>query len=138
MRSKDGRAILRFKYGGEVEDSMESSNDFREKRKYPRSPLNLPFEYRVNNLPRAHGGVVVDASEGGLLIHSVEDMAVGLKLNIVLLFAKGFELTNLEISAEIVRKDTRSYNGSKGYQYGLKIIHIVEEDHSRLKQLLSG
>jgi hypothetical protein len=117
---------------------MESSNDFREKRKYPRSLLNLPFEYRVKDLPHAHGGVVVDASEGGLLIHSVEDMAVGLKLNIVLLFAKGFELTNLEVSAEIVRKDPRSNNGSKGYQYGLRITQIVEEDRWKLKELLSG
>ena len=117
---------------------MESCTDFKEKRKYPRSLLNLPFEYRVKDLPRAHGGVVVDASEGGLLIHSVEDMPVGLKLNIVLLFANGFELTNLEVSAEIIRKDLRSYNGSKGYQYGLKIIRIVEEDQWKLKQLLSG
>jgi len=117
---------------------MESSNDFKERRKYPRSLLNLPFEYRVKDLPHAHGGLVVDASEGGLLIHSVEDMPIGLKLNIVLLFTKGFELTNLEVLAEIVRKDLSSYNGSKGYQYGLKIIQIVEEDHWKLKQLLNG
>lgn len=117
---------------------MESSNDVKERRKYPRSLLNLPFEYRVRDLPHAHGGLVVDASEGGLLIHSVEDMPVGLKLNIVLMFTKGFELANLEVSAEIVRKDLRPNNGSKGYQYGLKIIQIVEEDHWKLKQLLSG
>ena len=117
---------------------MERPNDFREKRKYPRSLLDLPFEYRVKDLPHAHGGVVVDASEGGLLIHSVEDMPIGPKLNIVLLFAKGFELTNLEVSAEIIRKEPHPYSGSKGYQYGLKITHMVEEDYRKLKQLLSG
>ena len=117
---------------------MESSDDFKERRKYPRSLLNLPFEYRVKDLPQAHGGVVVDASEGGLLVHSVEDMPVGLRMNIVVLFTKGFELTNLEVSAEIVRKDLRSHNGSKGYQYGLRIIQIVEEDRWKLKQLLNG
>jgi hypothetical protein len=117
---------------------MENSDDLRERRKYPRSLLNLPFEYRVRDLPHAHGGLVVDASEGGLLIHSVEDMPVGLKLNIVLLFTKGFELTNLQVSAEIVRKDLPSNNGSKGYQYGLRIIQIVEEDRWKLKELLNG
>lgn len=117
---------------------MESPNNFREKRKYPRSLLDLPFEYRVKDLPHAHGGVVVDASEGGLLIQSLEDMPIGLKLNIVLLFTKGFELTNLEVSAEIVRKDAPSNNGSKGYQYGLRITQIVEEDRWKLKELLSG
>ena len=117
---------------------MESPNDYEERRKYPRSLLNLPFEYRVKESPRAHGGVVVDASEGGFLIHSVEDMPVGQKLNIVLMFTSGFELTNLEVLTQIVRKDLSSYNGSKGYQYGLQIIQMVEEDRRRLKQLLNG
>jgi hypothetical protein len=116
---------------------MESSNDAKEKRKYPRSLLGLPFEYRVGGLPHAHGGMVIDASEGGFLIHSVEDMPVGQKLNVVLMFTKGFELTNLEVSTEIVRKDLYSNNGSKGFQYGLKIIQIMEEDRWKLKQLLS-
>jgi len=116
---------------------MESSNDPKERRKYPRSLLGLPFEYRLKGVPHAHGGMVVDASEGGLLIHSVEDMLVGQKLNIVLLFTKGFELTNLEVSAEIVRKDLCSNNGSKGYEYGLRIIQIMEKDRWMLKQLLS-
>jgi len=117
---------------------MENPNDIRERRKYPRSLLNLPFEYRVRDLPHAHGGLVVDASEGGFLIHSMEDMPVGLKLNIVLMFTKGFELSDLQVSAEIVRKDLDSNNGSKGYQYGLRIVQIVEEDRWKLKELLSG
>ena len=117
---------------------MESPDDYKERRMYPRSLLNLPFEYRVKESPRAHGGVVVDASEGGFLIQSVEDMPVGLRLNILLLFAKEFELTNLEVLTEIVRKDLLSDNGAKGYQYGLKIIQMVEEDRRKLKQLLNG
>ncbi len=121
----------------EGRDSMESSNNPKERRKFPRSLLGLPFEYRVRGLPRAHGGMVIDASEGGFLIHSVEDMPVGQRLNVVLLFTKGFELTNLEVSAEIVRKNLCSNNGSKEYEYGLRIIQIMEEDRWKLKQLLS-
>jgi len=117
---------------------MEGPNDLKERRRYPRSLLHLPFEYRVKESPRAHGGMVVDASEGGFLIHSVEDMPVGLKLNIVLMFTNGFELTNLEVLTQIVRKDLSSYNDSKGYQYGLQIIQMVEEDRRKLKQLLNG
>ena len=121
-----------------MKDSMESPNDFKERRRHPRSFMDLPFEYRVKESPRAHGGVVVDASEGGFLIHSVEDMPVGQKLNIVLMFTSGFELTNLELLTQIVRKDLSSYNGCKGYQYGLQIIQMVEEDRRKLKQLLNG
>jgi hypothetical protein len=121
-----------------MKDAMEGPNDSKERRRYPRSLLHLPFEYRVKESPRAHGGVVVDASEGGFLIHSVEDMDIGLKLHIVLMFTNGFELTNLEVLTQIVRKDISLYNGSKGYQYGLRIIQMVEQDRQKLKQLLDG
>jgi len=117
---------------------MESPTYFRERRKYPRSMMDLPLEYRMKNLPQAHGGLVVNASEEGLLIHSIKDMPIGLKLNIIVLFPKGFELTNFEVSAEIIWKDFHVYGNSEGFQYGLKIIQIVDEEHSKLKQLLNG
>jgi hypothetical protein len=122
---------------GSVEDSMENSTYFRERRRYPRSMVDLPLEYRMKDLPHAHGGLVVNASEEGLLIHSIKDMPVGLKLNIIVLFPKGFELANFEVSGEIVWKDYHVYGDSEGFQYGLKIIQIIEEDHSKLKQLLN-
>jgi len=116
---------------------MESPIYFKERRKYPRSIMDLPLEYRMKDLPQAHGGLVVNASEEGLLIHSIKDMPVGLKLNIIVLFPKGFELTNFEVSAEIIWKDFHVYGNSEGFQYGLKIIQIVDEEHSKLKQLLN-
>jgi hypothetical protein len=30
------------------------------------------------------------------------------------------------------------HNGSNGYQYGLKIIQMLAEDHWKLKRLLNG
>jgi len=117
---------------------MENPNEFKERRKYPRSLVDLPVEYRIKDLPHVHGGVVVDASEGGLLIHSMKDMPLGLKLNIAVMFLSGYELANFEVTAEIVWKDLHLYNRSEGYQYGLKIIQILEEDHWKLKQLLNS
>jgi hypothetical protein len=99
--------------------------------------VDLPLEYRVKDLPHAHGGLVVNASEEGLLIHSIKDMPVGQKLNIIVLFPKGFELANFEVFGEIVWKDFHVYGDSEGFQYGLKFIQIIEEDHSKLKQLLN-
>jgi hypothetical protein len=121
-----------------MEDSMENPNEFQERRLYPRSLVDLPVEYRIKDLPHAHGGLVVNASEGGLLIHSLKDMPLGLKLHIAVMFLRGYELANFEVAAEIVWKDLHVYNQSEGYQYGLKIIQISEEDHWKLKQLLSS
>ena len=101
--------------------------------------MDLPLEYRVVNTAPSFGGFVVNASEIGLLIHSKKNMPVGTRLNIAVFFAKGYELTSLEVVAEVIRKDLSREGSQEGFQYGLKILDIsVEEDRSRLKQLLDS
>ena len=100
--------------------------------------LDLPLKYRVMNAPYAHGGLVINASEVGLLINSIKNIPIGSKLNIAVLFPKGFELTNFEGLAEILWKDLYWEEDWEGYRYGLKFIKILEGDRRKLKQLLSG
>ena len=120
---------------------MERSDEQRERterRKSPRLLMDLPLEYRVVNAPYAHGGIVVNGSEQGFLIYSVKDMPIGTKLTIVVLFPKGYELTNFEVVAEIVRKDLHWEEDWEGFEYGLRFLQILEEDRQKLKHLLSG
>jgi hypothetical protein len=117
---------------------VEKVTPYLEKRRYPRMSLDLPLEYRVMNAPYAHGGLVVNASEVGLLINSIKNIPIGSKLNIAVLFPKGFELTNFEVLAEIIWKDLYWEEDWEGYRYGLKFIKILEGDRRKLKQLLSG
>ncbi len=121
-----------------MEESVENPDAFKERREYARSLVDLPLEYRIKDLPHLHGGLVVNASEGGLLMHSPKDMPLGLKLRIVVLFLAGYELANFEVTGEIIWKDLHFYNKAEGYQYGLKITQILEEDRGKLKQLLSS
>ena len=116
---------------------------FQDRRRYPRISMDLPLEYRVKYDARAHGGIVIDASETGFLIYSIEDIPVGTKLKIAVLFPKEYELAIFEVFAETIRKEFVAqreiwYQGQGGYQYGLKIIHILEEDYWKLRGLLSG
>ena len=117
---------------------MERSDEGQERRKFPRLVMDLPLEYRVINAPYAHGGIVVNGSEEGFLIYSVKDMPIGTKLNIVVIFPKGYELTNFELLAEIIRKDLHWEEDWEGFEYGLKFMQIFEEDRQKLKQLLSS
>jgi hypothetical protein len=117
---------------------MEKLTTPIERRRYPRMSLDLPLEYRVMNAPYAHGGLVVNASEVGLLINSIKNIPTGSKLNIAVLFPKGFELTNFEVLAEIIWKDLYWEENWEGYRYGLKFIKILEEDRGKLEQILSG
>jgi hypothetical protein len=121
-----------------VKATMDRSYSNKEKRKSPRYYMDWPLEYRVINDPDAYGGMVVDGSEIGLRIHSVKNIPVGTKLNITVLFPKEFQLTHFEVEAEIVWKNRCLKEDWKGYQYGLKLIQIDEEDLQKLLQLLSS
>ncbi len=107
---------------------------FREKRKYPRVYMDLPVDYWVKHESYAHGGIVVDASETGFLIHSVEDIPIGTKLKIAVLFPREYELANFEVAAEIIRKKVGE-KGEEGYQYGIKFTKILKEDYGKLREL---
>jgi hypothetical protein len=118
------------------EGAREQSKGHKEKRRFPRSFMDLPIEYRVRDVPHPYGGVVINGSETGLLIHSVRDLPVGTKLNIAVLFPAGFELTNFEVFTEIVRKEICWEEDWQGFEYGLRFIQIKEEDAQKLTQLL--
>ena len=115
---------------------MQDSNSGREKREYPRFYLSLPIEFRVMDDKYLHGAMVVNASETGLLVQSPRSIPVGTKLNIAVLFSKGFQLANFEVLAEVVWIKTHPNEGREGYQFGLKFVHILEEDRQKLKNLL--
>jgi hypothetical protein len=119
-------------------NGMEKSKSMKDRRKSQRMILDLPLEYRVMDAPYAHGGLVVNASELGLLVQSVKSLPIGTKLNIAVLFPKGFELANFEVLAEILWKDLHWEEDWEGYQYGLRFLQILDNEYWKLKQVLSG
>ncbi len=123
-------------------ETLERSFNKRERRGHPRFIIDLPLEYRDTDGSCLRGGVLANASEGGFLIEAVRDVPVGTELNIAVLFPKGFELSNFNVVAKIVRKEPYSKEDLKGdpywkgYQYGLEFIQILEEDRWKLDLLL--
>lgn len=117
---------------------MDKVVSMKDRRKSQRKMLDLPLEYRVKDATYAHGGLVVNASELGLLVQSVKNINIGTKLNIAVIFPKGYELTNFEVFAEIIWKDLHLEEDWEGYQYGLKFTQFSENEYWKLKQLLNG
>ncbi len=99
--------------------------------------VSLPLEYRVSDAPKAQAGMVINASESGLLLHSLKDMPVGTRLSIAVLFQRGFELSNFEVLAEVVWKESTRQENRQEYKFGLRFIDILEEDRQKLKRLLA-
>jgi hypothetical protein len=108
----------------------------QEKRKSPRFLLDFPVEYHVMNAPDVYGGMLVDGSEIGLRIHSVKNLPVGTRLSVGVIFPTQFQMSNLEVEAEIVWKDLYCGEDWSGYQYGLKFVLIRDEDLQKLRRLL--
>jgi hypothetical protein len=123
---------------------MERSFDNKERRSHARFIIDLPLEYRDMDDSCYRGGMVVNVSEGGLLIETVRDISVGTELKVTVLFPKGFELADFKVVAKIVRKEPyckEDWKGNqcwKGYQYGLAFIQISAEDRWKLNFLLGG
>ena len=106
----------------------------RDRRKCVRILVDLPFEYWTQYNPHVRsGGIVLDASEIGLLIHSIEDMPVNTQLMVAVLYIQGYGLTNLGVWAEIVWKNV----DKKGeYLYGLKFVEVAKRDRNKLMGML--
>jgi hypothetical protein len=121
----------------ERKNTVRDSIFFSEKRKYPRVNMDLPVDYWVKHESYARGGIVVDASETGFLIYSVEDIPIGTKLKIAVLFPREYELANFEVAAEIIRKKV-SGKVEEGYQYGIKFTKILKEDYGKLREVFIG
>jgi hypothetical protein len=99
--------------------------------------MDLAVEYRLPDFPQPHGALTVNASETGVLIQSVNNLPVGTKLSLVVLFAVEFELSSLQVLAEIVWKEICWKEDWEGFQYGLKFTQVKEEDFQKLQRLLS-
>jgi len=115
---------------------MEGISQHKEKRKHPRVIISLPLIFQINKNGGVHTGLTVDASESGLLIQSFEDMPIGTRVNINVLFPKCLELTNFHGVAEVIWKDTYYWEDWEGYLYGLKFTQVLEKYHLILKQVL--
>jgi diguanylate cyclase (GGDEF)-like protein len=117
---------------------MKTSPNNKENRKHPRTPVRLPLHFQTNENGGAYPGLTIDASESGLLIQTLKEMPVGIRIDIEILFPKKLSLPNFKAEAEIVWKDICSRGDWEGYQYGLKFIRVSKEDYLKLRRILSN
>jgi hypothetical protein len=91
---------------------------------------------------KAAPGLVLNASEGGLLIQTFKNMSIGTRIDIKVLFKvllpKGVKSAKFRTVADIIWKDTYWWEDWEGYQYGLKFIQILDEDYRKLKLILNN
>ncbi len=110
----------------------------KEKRKGSRTMVSLPLHFQAGENEGVYPGLTIDASETGLLIQTLKEMPVGIRIDIEILFPKKLNLANFKAEAEIVWKDICSRGDWEGYQYGLEFTQVSKEDYLKLRQILSN
>ncbi|HXX34139.1 MAG TPA: PilZ domain-containing protein [Thermodesulfobacteriota bacterium] len=117
---------------------MSNASDGKEKRKYPRVLINMPLDFKVTEDSSQSTGLVINASEAGLLIQTFKDMPIGRKIIVEVSFSNRLKFERFSAMTEIVWKDIYVWDDWEAYQYGLKFSQISYEDYLTLKQILSS
>ena len=107
-----------------------------EKRKYPRVSVELPLNYSRAEGKEILGGMVANASEGGLLVYLPERMEIGAFLKIEIFYVRGLELDTIKSVAKVVWCDLAARESWGEHRYGLQFQYIDQKDLSRLATLL--
>jgi c-di-GMP-binding flagellar brake protein YcgR len=107
-----------------------------EKRKHPRFSVELPLDYSRVNGKETYGGMVANASEGGLLVYLPERIEIGSLLKIEIFYVGGLELNTIKAVVKVVWADLAARESWGEHRYGLQFENIDEKDFNRLATLL--
>jgi hypothetical protein len=107
-----------------------------EKRRWPRYVVELPLDYSRADENEIRGGIVANASEGGILVYLPERIEIGAFLKIEILYVKGLGLDTIKAIAKVAWSDLASIEGKGDHRYGLQFQYIEEGDFHRLVTLL--
>jgi hypothetical protein len=109
-----------------------------ERRKCARVPIDLPIRYSQVDSSISQDGRVLNLSEGGMLLHSPEQIEIGQHLMSNFSFASGPEINSVEMLTEVTWIDIDLGEVWGDYRCGLKFVGVSPEDMTKLKHFLGG
>ena len=86
----------------------------------------------------AFGGMVANASEGGLLVYLPERIEIGTLLKIEIFYVKGLELDTIKAVGKVVWCDLGARESWGEHRYGLQFEYIDKKILQRLTTMLRG
>ncbi|MFB3884314.1 MAG: PilZ domain-containing protein [Thermodesulfobacteriota bacterium] len=107
-----------------------------DRRKHARFAVDLPLSYSRVDDKELFGGIVANASGGGILVYLPERMEIGAVLKIEIFYLKGLEIGSIETIAKVVWSDMANGGMQSEHRYGLEFQYIEQKDYSRLVALL--
>ena len=118
------------------DETISRSGDFRfERRRYPRFSVDLPIQYKIN-VSTNRNGRAMNLSEGGMLIHSLDQVEIGQYLKSRLVFILDSEMNTIETDAEVIWRDIYFNKAWGDYRCGVRFLDLSTKDKNRLKDFL--
>lgn len=109
-----------------------------ERRRYPRFVVELPLDYSRSENKEIYGGIVANASEGGLLVYLPERIDIGTVLSIQIFYVRDLEFKAIQGLAKVVWSDLAARTSWGEHRYGLQFLSIDEKNFNKLITLLKN
>ena len=107
-----------------------------DRRKHPRFTTELPLDYSRVDSREDFGGIVANASKGGILVYLPERLEIGDKLKVEIFFAKESELNSIKGVVKVAWADLAADESWGEHRYGLQFQTIDKKHLDKLKILL--
>ena len=108
-----------------------------EKREYFRLSLRLPMEYSFPDSSGHHLAYTVDISEGGLFMHSSQELEVGQNLNLKFYYDSAAGLECVQALGEVIRAD-RLRKSEKEYRYAVRFIDLSSDVLKKFRKFIKS
>lgn len=107
-----------------------------DRRKHPRFTTELPLDYSRVDSREDFGGIVANASKGGILVYLPERLEIGDNLKVEIFFAKESELNSIKGVVKVVWADLAADESWGEHRYGLQFQTIDKKHLDKLRALL--
>ncbi len=108
-----------------------------EKRRHFRLSLRLPMEYSFPESSHLRLAYMVDICEGGLLMYTPENLAIGQNLSFKFYYHSAAGLDYIQAPGEVIRVD-RLEDSGKEYRYAVRFSDLPPNFLKKFRKFLSS
>ena len=107
-----------------------------ERRRHFRYMVDLPLGCSRVDEKHSYGGIVVNASEGGILVYLPERYEVGTSLKIEIFYVRDTVFDHIKATAKVVRCEGADKTNNGQHRYALQFQSMEARDFNRLVAFL--
>jgi hypothetical protein len=127
-----GKIRSQSKVGFEQGNATSST----ERRRHLRYMVDLPLDCSRIDEKHSYGGIVVNASEGGILVYLPETYEVGTSLRIEIFYVRDTIFDHIKATATVVRSEVGDKTNPGQHRYALQFQSMESRDFNRLVTFL--